>query len=335
MIRCRAARALSVLLMLAVVLMGLTGCGAVAKVSAEDERISIVCTTFPQYDWIKNLISGNEDRFSLTLLTEKGGDLHSFQPSAIDIARISECDMLIYVGGESDAWVENVLREAANTDMCTINMMDVLDGALYEEEQDHDHDHEHNHQGEEHTEVEYDEHIWLSLKNAQRLVERICDELATLDRVNSDRYRENCDVYLSLLDALDREYVLAASAARADALVFADRFPFRYMAMDYGVECFAAFEGCSAETEAGFETVAELIEKVEECRLGTVLILEGSDSRLAKVIIENTSSKNQRILVMNSMQSVSGKDIENGISYLSVMRENLETLKQALGSLSE
>ena len=305
------------------------GCEPVSERN-DDSRISIVCTTFPQYDWIKNLVSGNEDKYELLLLTDKGQDLHSYQPSAIDIAKISECDMLVYVGGESDAWVEDVLRNDTGTNFQAVNMMDVTGSTLYEEEHyEHDH-HNVRHHNDEHDAAEYDEHIWLSLKNAECIVNALCDELIELDAVNAELYTKNRNEYMESLDMLDKEYEAAVDEASGKTLVFADRFPFRYMAQDYGIECFAAFEGCSAETEASFETVSFLTETVKEHSINFVLVLEGSDTRLAQVVAENSGRKNIKILVMDSMQSVSKKDIENGISYLSVMADNLDVLRQAL-----
>ncbi len=322
----------------------LAGCGS--EVGADDGRISIVCTTFPQYDWIREIIAGNDDGFRLSLLTEKGGDLHSYQPSALDIARIAECDMLVYVGGESDKWVEDVLRADVESDVCAVNMMSELDGRLYEEEhiggEQHEDGHEDGHSGgygeyeygggqaDSYDAVEYDEHVWLSLKNAEHIVRVLCNELMRLDEGNAGLYEKNCEAYLEKLSALDGEYEEVVETASADALVFADRFPFRYMAEDYGIECFAAFEGCSAETEASFETVASLIEAVKAHHLTAVLVLEGSDSRLARVIVENADSDNGRVLVINSMQSVSKRNIEGGMSYLGVMKDNLEVLRLAL-----
>lgn len=307
--------------------LSLAGCGRNAEPSADGGKIDIVCSTFPQYDWVQNLILGNEDRFSLTLLMEKGGDLHNFQPTALDIARVSDCDLFIYVGGESDAWVDDALKEAVNSDMHVVNMMELISSDLKEEEHDHDHHHEEDHA---HDEVEYDEHVWLSLRNAKSLVEGICEVLAEIDGANANIYRRNCDEYVNTLEVLDSEYTAAVGSASGNTLLFADRFPFRYLVEDYGLEYFAAFEGCSAETEASFEIVAFLAGKLDELGLGAVLVIDGSDERLAQVIIENTSMKNQEILVINSMQSVSKKDVENGVTYLSVMKDNLEILRRAL-----
>lgn len=303
----------------------LTGCGSkgIAVDVQEDNRISIVCTTFPQYDWVKNIIAGNEERFILTLLMENGSDLHNFQPSALDIARVSGCDMFIYVGGESDEWVEDVIKEAVNPDMCVINMMDVTAPYLLEEESlEEDSSHE---------EHELDEHIWLSLRNAQVLVEYIAIELEKLDQTDANLYRRNCENYIKKLKALDAEFVQAVASGETDTLLFADRFPFRYFVEDYGLQYYAAFEGCSAETEASFKIVAFLTGKLNELKLGAVLVTDGSDDRLAQVIIENAHTAHQQhILILHSLQAVSKKDIVNGFNYLSAMEENLVTLKMAL-----
>lgn len=303
----------------------LVGCGSKGSVAdaQEDNRISIVCTAFPQYDWVKNIIAGNEGRFILTLLMENGGDLHNFQPSALDIARVSACDMFIYVGGESDGWVEDVIKEAVNPDMCVINMMDAAAPYLLEEESlEEDNSHEGH---------EMDEHIWLSLRNAEVLVEYIAAALEKLDQADASLYRKNCESYIKKLKALDAEFVQAAAGGDTDTLLFADRFPFRYFVADYGLKYYAAFEGCSAETEASFKIVAFLTGKLDELGLKTVLVTDGADDRLAQVIIENAhTARQQHILVLHSLQSVSKKDIANGFSYLSAMEENLAILKTAL-----
>lgn len=306
------------------------GCARVPESLSGDNRFHVVCTTFPQYDWVMNLIQGNEENVSVTLLMDKGGDLHNFQPSALDIAKVSACDLFIYVGGESDGWVDDALKEAVNADMRVINMMDVIHERLVEEahvEGGSGHD-VHGHEDSE--EIEYDEHVWLSVRNAAFLVEHIAAELAAMDQESAVLYRSNSEQYNAALNALDMQYTEAIKNAGGSTLLFADRFPFRYLVEDYGLDYYAAFNGCSAETEAGFGTVAFLINKLEELGLGAVLVTEGSDDRLAKVVIENTTDGQQQILVLNSMQSVSQKDIKAGLTYLNVMEENLKVLQQAL-----
>jgi zinc transport system substrate-binding protein len=311
----------------------LSGCGADISSINSNDKLNIVCTTFPQYDWVSNIIKGNEDSVNLTLLMDKGGDLHNFQPSALDIAKVSGCDIFIYVGGESDTWVDDALKEAINQDLVAVNMIEYLEnyGSLYEEEyfegireRGHNHNHEHD------EDDEYDEHIWLSLGNAVILNDYICDVLSKADSDNASLYRDNCDEYVAELLELDEEFMSVVEQSGNDTLLFADRFPFRYMIEDYGLKYYAAFEGCSAETEASFNTVAYLSDKLSELGLYAVCVIDGSDKRLAQVIIENSDNDNRQIVVFNSMQSVSKNDIENGMTYISAMRENLEVLKTAL-----
>lgn len=310
----------------------LTSCAARETIfNKENDKINIVCTTFPQYDWVRNIISGNEKQFTITLLTKNGGDLHSFQPSALDIARISSCDIFIYIGGESDLWVEDIIKEAVNPSMCAINMMDVVSLYLLEEEDiEKGMFQTQNHAHHDHDEHEMDEHIWLSLRNAEVIVEYIAAKLEEFDSANVKLYKRNCEDYLSKLRALDAEFVKAIKDSKLDTLLFADRFPFRYFVEDYGLNYYAAYDGCSAETQVSFETVAFLSGKMDELKLKTVLVIDGSDDRLAQVIIQNTHASNQEILTLNSLQSVSSKEISNGYSYLSAMEDNLNTLKKAL-----
>lgn len=306
----------------------LSGCATDTTVFKDDNRYHIVCTTFPQYDWVANLICGNEENVSLTLLMDKGGDLHNFQPSVLDIARVSKCDMFIYVGGESDSWVKDALKEAVNPDMRVINMMEVIGERLVEEEHV---DRSSEHDEQEHEEQEYDEHVWLSIKNAAFIVEEITTELISMDNRNVDLYQRNCDRYTAALRALDLQFAKAIENAKKDMLLFADRFPFRYFVEDYGLNYYAAFNGCSAETEASFGTVAFLINKLEELELDFVIVLDGSDDRLAQVIIENTQSGQQQVCVLNSMQSVSRKEVKKGVHYLNIMEENLNMIRKLLG----
>lgn len=311
----------------------LSGCAVGSVPDADDSRLHIVCTTFPQYDWVRNLIQGNEENILLTLLMDRGGDLHNFQPSALDIAKVSDCDMFVYVGGESDVWVDDALSEAVNSDMRVINMMEVVSGNLVEEEHLEGFEHlgQEGHGHEEHA-SEYDEHIWLSLRNAGIIVEELSAQLEALDGAHASLYEKNCDAYLAELHALDLQYAKVVEESRNDTLLFADRFPFRYFVEDYGIKYYAAFEGCSAETEASFGTVAYLAGRLDALGIGAVIVLDGSDDRLARVLIENTEAKNQKIFVLNSLQSVSRNDIKAGLSYLAAMEENCSVLEQALNA---
>lgn len=314
-------------------------------------KIKIVTTIFPEYDWVMNVLGENPAGADVTMLLDNGADLHSFQPTATDIMKISSCDLFVYVGGESDEWVEDALKEATNKDMIVINLLDVLGDKVKEEEvvegmqgEDEDHDHEdhdedHDHEeGEDHDhehhheegEIEYDEHVWLSLKNAAVLVNNISDAVQKIDPAHAEAYQKNAAAYREKLNALDAEYQAAVSSASYTTLLFGDRFPFRYLVDDYGLTYYAAFVGCSAETEASFETITFLAQKVDELSLPAVMTIEGTDHRIAETIVLSTASKDQQILTMDSMQSVTTQDVEDGTSYLSIMENNLSVMKDAL-----
>lgn len=307
-------------------------CALTALISAElfaASKKNIVCTTYPEYDWVINIIGADSKDFEVSLLQNKGTDLHSYQPSVKDIAKVSMCDLFIFVGGESDEWVENIIENPKNSKMKVINMMETLGDKVYEEEVVEGMQAEEE-EGESEEEPEYDEHIWLSLRNAILLVNSISAEIQNLNPEKASVYKDNASKYTDKLSELDKEYKNVIGKADKNTILFADRFPFRYLAEDYGLNYYAAFVGCSAETEASFETVAFLSKKVDELNLGTVLVIEKSDSKIAKTVIASTKSKNQQILVMDSLQSITQKDIKNGRNYYSVMKNNLEILKNAL-----
>ncbi len=330
----------------------LSACADNTAVTTQSDPIRIVTTIFPEYDWVMNVLGSNPAGAEVTMLLDNGVDLHSYQPTAEDILKISSCDMFIYVGGESDEWVEDALKEAVNKDMVVVNLLDVLGDSVKEEEvvegmQEDDHEHEegeeheheegeeHEHEeGEEHEheegEPEYDEHVWLSLRNAATLTGYISEQLCRIDDANSQTYRKNTEEYVAKLEALDKKYSDAVSSASVKTLLFGDRFPFRYLTDDYGLSYYAAFVGCSAETEASFETIMFLSEKVDELSLPAVMTIEGDDHRIAETIVANTKGKDRKILTMDSMQSTTSKDVENGTTYLSVMEGNLEALSEAL-----
>ena len=338
-------------------MLGLSACAAAEGTATENAEepvhMSIVTTIFPEYDWVMNILGDKSENAEVTMLLDNGVDLHSYQPTAMDIAKIAECDLFIYVGGESDEWVEDALAESTNPDMKVINLLEVLGDSVKEEEikegmeHEHDHDHEdgdeHDHEeGEEHDheegedhdhdheEPEYDEHVWLSLRFASVICEKIADTVAEIDSANAESYKSNAESYISELNALDSEYSDVIGSASCRTLLFGDRFPFRYLTDDYGLDYYAAFVGCSAETEASFETIIFLSGKVDELSLKNVMIIESSDGKIAQTIIENTGSKDQQVLTLDSMQSTTSKDVQNGSSYLEIMKSNLEILKTAL-----
>ena len=306
-LKCAAAAILAAFMLLSV------GCGAPNV--KRSGKINVLCTVFPLYDWARN-IAGNTAEVSL--LNENGADMHSYQPTAADIVRLHSCDILIYTGGESEKWVTEVIKQSHNENLKALNLIELLgDRAVTEREE-----------GAEHRENgdETDEHIWLSLKNAEILTDKIAAALSDADNKNADIYKTNAAKYSERLTALDKEYTEALKNAKHKAMIFADRFPFRYFTEDYGLDYYAAFPGCSAETEASFETVIFLAKKADE-NGDCIFITETSNGDIAKAVNRNTAKRNKKILTLDSMQSVSKKDIKNGLTYISVMQKNLETLK--------
>lgn len=298
---------------------------ACSFLTTSSEKLSIVTTIFPEYDWVRNIAGDNIGNIDLTLLCDNGVDMHSFQPTASDIVKISSCDVFVYVGGESDEWVEDVLKEAVNKKMQVVKLMDVIGESAVEEEivegmQAEDEEDEGG--------TEYDEHVWLSLKNAQKCVLAISAAMGAADPTNNKNYYMNSIGYNDTLNNLDKKYEEAVNNAGRDTLLFADRFPFRYLIDDYNLNYYAAFAGCSAETEASFDTVVFLAGKVDELGLNAVITIDSGDQAIAKTIIENTASKDQEILVMDSMQSTKTSDNR---SYVEIMESNLEVLEKALG----
>ena len=306
-----------------------------------ETKLSIVCTAFPQYDWVRVIAGERADKFDIKLLSGKGTDMHSYQPTAEDMKNIAASAMFVYVGGVSEKWVEDVKKSAGADKTVFLNLTESLGDTHLEEEtalepeDDHDHGDDSGYDDEDghdhdHGEVEYDEHIWLSVKNAQRLVAAVAAELAKLDADGKDVYENNLKEYLLKLSALDAEYKKAAENGKRDTVIFADRFPFLYLMKDYGIKYHAAFAGCSAESEASFKTIKALGEAADEIKTDTVLVTETSDGAVADAVISGMTVKGCTKAVMNSMQSVKTAEAEKE-SYLGIMQANLETLKKALG----
>ncbi len=316
----------------AVMLTACAGQGSGAAPSSGSDKLTIVTTIFPEYDWVMQILGDKAADADVTMLLDNGVDLHSYQPVASDILKISDCDIFIYVGGESDGWVDDALKESVNPDMIVINLLEVLGDSVKEEEVVEGmqaEEEEEEEEGEE-EEPEYDEHVWLSLRNASVLCDAITNAIAKADPENASVYQANNDAYKAQLSALDEQYKEAVSGAAFDTVLFGDRFPFRYMTDDYNLNYYAAFVGCSAETEASFETVVFLATKVDELGLGAILTIENSDGKIAQTIRDNTADKNQEIYALDSMQATTSSDVKNGVTYISVMTANLEILKQAL-----
>ena len=305
--------------------------GEAALYSRADDQKSIVVTIFPENDWVENILGDNPGNIDVKMLFDKGVDPHSYQPSAEDILKIASCDLFIYVGGESDKWVEDAMKVAVNDSMTDVKLLDVLNDNLKDEvivegmqvtaDQDYD--------------AETDEHVWLSLRNAEKICRSIEEAIESLDPDNADLYRNNLEDYIEKIIQLDEKYTESLRSAEKDTVIFGDRFPFLYLMEDYGINYYAAFSGCSAETEAGFDTIIFLASKIDELDLDYILTIDGSDRRIAETVVRNTADKDQAILTLDSMQSKSSADIENGVTYLSIMESDLEVLEQALGYKGE
>ncbi|MBR1407713.1 MAG: zinc ABC transporter substrate-binding protein [Clostridia bacterium] len=306
--------------------------------AAAEQKLNVVTTIFPVHDWVREVVGENTDHVELTMLLDSGVDLHSYQPSVQDIVRVTTADVFVYVGGESDEWIKGALAEAVNKELTAVNLVEIMGEDIKTEEivegmeHDHDHDHEEDHDREEdhdHGE-EADEHVWLSLRNAQKLVKAIADVLASKDAAHADSYRANAAAYTQKLAALDEEYKAVTGSAAYRTVLFGDRFPFRYLVDDYGLDYYAAFSGCSAETEASFQTIVFLAGKVDELGLPAVLTIENPQTRIAETIVGNTKEKNQKVLSLDSMQGTTEKDLQAGTTYLGIMESNLDVLKEAL-----
>ena len=308
-------------------LLCLGGCRESEK---DNKKLRIVATIFPEYDWTREILGSNPADAELTLLLSSGVDMHSFQPSMDDIVTISTCDIFIYVGGESDAWVRDALSQATNKDIVAISLLDALGDQVREEEILEGLESEEEEE-EESGEPEYDEHVWLSMRNASLFCDAIESALSKKDSANADTYRKNKEAYQQKLGDLDREYTSAVGSAASKTLIIGDRFPFRYLTEDYGLEYYAAFSGCSAETEASPDTIIFLAQKADELNAKSIIKTEGSDGSVAETIKNSTKTKDQTILTLDSMQSVTSKDVDAGCTYLSVMQSDLKVLKQALG----
>ena len=389
-------RAIAIIVSLVMIIGLMTGCGGNTDDKTQDGKINIVTTIYPIYDWVNSLVGENED-IDVTLLLDDGVDLHSFQPTADDIIKISDSDMFIYVGGESDGWVEDIIKDKTNENMVALNLMEILGDNVKAEEHkegmeetehhhhhddedehhdEHEHEHEHEHdEDEHHDEHEHehdadehehehdedehhdehdhehdedehhdedcddegcdheghhhnDEHVWLSLKNAKIICEEIAESLNELNKEKD--YAQNAESYITKLEELDKQYEEVIETSDNDTILFGDRFPFRYMVEDYDIDYFAAFSGCSAESEASFETITFLAKKVDELGLPVVICIEKPTHKIAQTIVDNTKEKNQKILYLNSMQTVTNEDVESGDTYLSIMADNLKVIEEAL-----
>ena len=354
----------------AAAIFSLVACNETSDKKPEQTKLSIVTTIYPEYAWVKEILGQRADSVELTLLIKNGVDLHSYKPTAQDIAKIASANMVIYVGGESDEWIKDALEATPKKDRSEINLMkalgdrvkveEIVEGMQGFETKDvvrqkvtepaevtHNEKHEHHH--DEHAdpstssgtkehhhhdhdeEIENDEHVWLSLKNAEILVQKITVELAKLDLAHASAYKDNAADYIARITALDGDYRKAIESAHRKTILFGDRFPFRYLVDDYGIKYYAAFVGCSAESEASFETIAFLANKMDSDALPAINTIEKGNKKIASAVLAaSKNSKDAQILTINSMQSVTEQQIAEGESYLTIMQTNLEILKKAL-----
>lgn len=291
----------------------------------DSRKYSIVCTIFPEYDFIMNIIGDKAELFDVTMLLGNGSDMHSYQPTVADIAKISDCDMFVYVGTQSQNWVNNILKNVDTSKTAVVSLTEILEEELCGEctaieEHDHEHDHE----------DEYDEHVWLSLKKSQKIVDVLCNEIITLDPDNQSVYKSNAESYNSTLSQLDSDFQASLKTAKYNTLIFADRFPFIYLTEDYGIEYFAAFTGCSTESDAGVKTILFLSEKLTELKLPALMVIETSDKTVANTVISQSGLNDTQIISLNSCQTVTKKQIEDGITYIDIMKTNFDNIKTAL-----
>ncbi len=284
---------------------------------------SIVCTAFAQYDITLNILGKKADDFDVLYLLESGTDMHSYSNSisVADKAKMLSCELFICIGGESEAWIDELLDDSDAQDVKLLSLIDKVGEQICHEDS-HAHDHSHAH--------ECDEHIWLSPKRALMICDAICEEICNIDPENAGLYRENCEQYKNELEKLDREIENTVSSAKNNYLIFADRFPFIYLAQDYGINYSAAFDGCSTETGATFETVSRLVSDINAHNVKTLITLEKSAVNITDTLIKESGRSDITVQSVSSMQNVSKKDIENGITYIRTMYENLEIFRKAM-----
>ncbi len=291
------------------------------KETANNEKISVVATIFPPYDFVREIAG---DNVTLTMLLPPGSESHSYEPTPQDIIAIQNCDVFLYVGGESDAWVDEVLSSIEGGSRKLVKLMDCVQPVEEElvEGMEEEEEEEEGIRG-----PEYDEHVWTSPKNAKLIVTKISETLREMDPANAETYQKNTETYLSKLDTLDAAFQAVVDGAARKTIVFGDRFPFRYFADAYGLSYFAAFPGCSTETEASAGTVAFLIDKIKDEQIPAVFHIELSNEKMADTIAEATGAKK---LLLHACHNISKADFENGIGYLDLMTDNVAALKEAL-----
>lgn len=317
-------RLLSLLLVGVLLLGALCGCSVPAK---QEEGLSVVATIFPQYDFARQVMGSSDD---LTMLLRPGQEVHSYEPTPQDIIAIQNCDLFIYVGGESDAWIEDVLEGMDTSHMVILSLMDLVDPLEEDTDSVLENPEEHSHEDGEAThlhEEEYDEHVWTSPKNAMLITQAICDALCDIDPSNAQIYRQNTAAYLEQLEELDQDFREIIGSASRDTLIFGDRFPLLYFVREYGLNYYAAFPGCASETEPSAATVARLIDLVREEQVPVVYQIELSNGNIARSIADSSGAK---VETFYTCHNITRDDFNAGETYLSLMERNVNSLKEAL-----
>lgn len=318
-------RTLSMLLASLLTVGLLSGCGTAGTQSTADaaDKLSIVTTIFPQYDFTRQIVG---DHAEVTMLLKPGAESHSFDPTPQDIKKIQNADLFIYTGGENDVWVDGILSSMGESQPETLKLLDCVPTVTEElvegMEQAHEEDEAH---AEEEEEV--DEHVWTSPQNAMRIVDKIAAVLSEKDAANAADYQANSAAYVEKLRGLDESFRDVVTSGARKTVLFGDRFPFRYLADAYGLKYYAAFSGCSTESEADAATVAFLVDEVKKDQLPVVFTIEFSNGRIADSIADATGAKK---LILHSCHNVSAEDMAGGATYLSLMEQNVENLREAL-----
>lgn len=295
------------------------------EVFPENGKLNIVTTLFPYYDFVRSIAG---DRVNLTLLIPAGMESHSFEPAPSDMITIEKADLVIYNGGAMEVWMDEVLSAVDHKSQMRLRMMDYIDVVEEEDVEGMQKEAEHDHADDGHfEEIEYDEHIWTSPVNAMNMTEVIAGALAELDAEQKDFYEDNAAAYTAQLQKLDGEFRKVVAEGSRRMLIFADRFPLRYFADEYGLTYRAAFQGCSTDTEPSVETLTYLIDKVREDEIPVIYHIELSSTKIAGIISEETGAEP---LLFHSCHNVTKEEEQQGITYLSLMEQNVEHLREGL-----
>lgn len=308
---------ISVILCMTAVLFSLCSCGKENN-QKNDGKLNIVATIFPPYDFTREI---GGDKVNVSMLLKPGMESHSYDPTPQDIIKIQECDLFIYTGGESDEWVKDIMESNSSKPKKILAMMDIVDTVQEEIVDGMEKDNDNG------DEFEYDEHVWTSPVNASLITRKISETLCELDNQNADFFKNNTSQYTQKLSALDNEFRKVADNAKRKTIVFGDRFPFRYLADEYGLKYYAAFPGCSSETEPSASTISFLINKVKEENIPVVFSIEFSSGKVADTICESTGAKK---LTFHSCHNVTQQELDNKATYYSIMHDNANALKEAL-----